>query len=182
MKFVLFLLIPFAAFSQDFLSTKEIKEKMERIRIELEKRKPLPPPFEQVVFSGNEHDTTAWLPFFYKTTRTDGNKIDSLRMQVSVIKKENAFEHMDFYETFNSEHIGMGKVIFYRVNKEGELTKAWYVDAYSALNPTTPTIKEIDLLPDSTGPFIRPDARTLAKYKARLKVTLDELEGILFKK
>ena len=176
------LLIIFFSGCQNDLTTKKIKEKANRIRIELLNNKSLPAAIQE------SHDVSS-VPsgkrsFMYNTTRKENNSVDSVLMTVTV--HIDSLEHIDFYE-MHLINDNEDRSYMYMINKYGVIDWAYRTesepkvirdDKGKMIGITSSDIIVINT-DSSHNPIKKPDEKTLAMYTARLKASLEELDKML---
>lgn len=170
------------SFCNNDLKTKEIAERVQNIRSELLNNKMLPSAIRKIPISfPGQHE------YLYSTFRKENTTVDSVDMTISILDKEDSFWHLLFHEIL-LKNGRENKSYTYSINKDGIIDWAYntegvpkiiYDDNGQTTGVKSPEIIEINTDSSSPSPLKKPDEKTLAKYTARLKTTLDELDKML---
>jgi len=186
--FAMFLFTYTFAYGQVKVSD-ELKVKADKIRDELLNGKSLPLKIEHVVMKDSGPHTTN-NDYFYNTTRTDNKIVDSVLIQISM--RDDTLNRLLFVEVYNKKGIDWVKYC-YAINQNGIIDWAYRTEAPKADPKVIQQNGSTTYIPDnqpiieiSSNPEYltnkKTDDKQIEVYKERLKVTVDELYNILFKK
>jgi len=190
MKYLLVLFLFTCTFSYGQVRvSEELKVRADKIRDELLNGKSLPPKIENFGSSNNGHSSLRYL-FHCSIIRTENNIDDSIALDISIM--DDSLKDMQFSEVYlkNGKE---GRQFSYAINKYGIIDWAYRTEAPKADPKVIQQNGSTTYIPDnqpiieiSSSPFYPTpkniDEKKIAIYKDRLKVTVEELYDILFKK